>query len=106
MIQKHAPPASAKQIAEPPRRKSGGKKNAYFDLVNQAPAGYFTLDAAGQILDANLTLAALLGVPPGELVQHAFSAFVFPEDQALYERFRRTLSESGAPQACELRIGK
>ena len=106
MIQEHETPASAKTSAEPLRQKSGGQKDSYFDLFNQAPVGYFTLDENGRILESNLTLASLLDIPPGELVQRSLSPFVFPEDQALYDRFRQALSESGAPQACELRLEK
>ena len=40
----------------------------YFNLYDLAPVGYFTLSHKGLILEANLSAAALLGVPRGALV--------------------------------------
>lgn len=78
----------------------------YFELYDQAPAGYFTLDGDGRILEANLTMAVLLDMPQVALVQQPFSRFVLKEDQNLYEQHRQLLLGTGAPQSCELRLEK
>ena len=78
----------------------------YFDLYDLAPVGYCTLSEKGLILEANLTAATLLGVARGALVKQLISRFIFPEDQDSYYRFRKQLFETGAPQACELRMMK
>ena len=56
----------------------------YSDLYDLAPVGYVTLSEQGLILQANLTAAALLGVPRGQLVQQFLSHFIVPEDANTY----------------------
>lgn len=45
-------------------------------LYNFAPVGYLTLDKSGVILEANLTLAQMLGVDQQHLVGAKFNRFV------------------------------
>ena len=94
----------------------------YFDLYDLAPVGYFTLSEKGQILEANLNAATLLGVARGALVKRLFTRFLLREDQAIYHQLRKQLFETdsigslrpssvqagqaGEPQACELRMMK
>ena len=78
----------------------------YFDLYDLAPVGYFTLSEHGLILEANLTVATLLGLPRGALVKQPLSHFILPEDQEIYYLSRKALLETGAPQAWELRVLK
>ena len=78
----------------------------YFDLYDLAPVGYFTISEQGLILEANLTAAKLLGVARGALLKQPLSHFVLREDQDIYYLHRKTLLESGAPQAWELRVLK
>ena len=56
------------------------------------------------ILEANLTAAALLCVARGVLAQQPLTGFILKEDQDLYYRHRKQLIETGAPQACDLRM--
>jgi two-component system cell cycle sensor histidine kinase/response regulator CckA len=78
----------------------------YFDLYDLAPVGYFTLSEQGLILEANLAAAALFGVARAALAKQPFSRFVVREDQDIYYQHRKQLSETGAPQVCELRLAK
>jgi PAS domain S-box-containing protein len=68
--------------------------------------GYFTLSEQGLILEANLTGAKLLGTARGSLVRQPLSRFILPEDQDIYYLRRKTLLETGIPQAWELRVLK
>ena len=48
----------------------------YFDLYNLAPVGYCTISDKGLILEANLTVADLLGMPRSALVKQPVSRFI------------------------------
>jgi PAS domain S-box-containing protein len=76
----------------------------YFDLYDLAPVGYFTLNARGTILQANLTGAGLLGVSRSLLVGAYFSRFITAEDCDTYYLRQRQLGQSDEPQAFELRL--
>ncbi|MDD3147638.1 MAG: response regulator [Candidatus Riflebacteria bacterium] len=76
----------------------------YFDLFNQAPVGYVSLNEDGLILESNLTAASLLGVPVGELQNKLLSNYIFFEDQDIFYHHRKNIFISGLPQECELRM--
>jgi len=78
----------------------------YFDLYDLAPVGYCTVSEQGLILEANLTLAALLGVARGALVERPLRRFVLKQDEDIYYRHIRQLFETAAPQSYELRMVK
>jgi PAS domain S-box-containing protein len=78
----------------------------YLDLYDLAPVGYCTLSEQGLILEANLTAATLLGTARGSLIKQPISRFILKEDQDIYYLHRKKLFETGAPQECELRMGK
>lgn len=76
----------------------------YFDLYDLAPVGYLTVGVGGLILEANLTVATLLGVPCSALVQRPLHAFVVKDDQDSFYLLCRQLRETGAPQSRQLRV--
>ena len=78
----------------------------YFDLYDLAPVGYCTVSAAGLIMEANLTAATLVGLAKGALVKQRFSRFICQEDADTFHLMRKSILESGAPQACEIRMLK
>ena len=78
----------------------------YFDLYDIAPVGYCTLSEKGQILEANLTAATLLGLARAKLVNQQLSRFIFKEDQTIYYLHRKHLFETGKPQEWDLRMVK
>jgi PAS domain S-box-containing protein len=86
----------------------------YFDLYDFAPVGYVSVNEAGAILLANLTAAAMLGLPRGVLIKQPLSRFILPEDQGIYYKYRKKLYAEYsqgpdfviAPHACELRMVK
>ncbi|MBX9793532.1 MAG: PAS domain S-box protein [Burkholderiaceae bacterium] len=66
-------------------------RDRYADLYDFAPVGYFTLDQTGQIIDANLTGAALLGTSRASLMGRSFSQCVASHDT---DRWQRHLSQA------------
>ena len=74
----------------------------YFDLYDLAPVGYVTLDSAGIVLEANLTLATMLGLARGKLVGSKFTRFVPPHAQDALYLHQRAMEDSDMKQACEL----
>lgn len=76
----------------------------YFDLYDLAPVGYMTLSESGLVLEANLTLANLLGATRSGMVKRPFSHFIFPLDQDIYYQYRRHLIDGHPTQALELRL--
>jgi PAS domain S-box-containing protein len=78
----------------------------YFDLYDLAPVGYCTVSDAGQILQANLTAASLLGVSRGELVKQSITLFIARADQDIYYLRCKQLVKAGKPQSCELQMVK
>ena len=81
-------------------------RTKYLDLYDLAPVGYLTLSEKGLILEANLFAASLLGQERGLLLKKPFTRFIRQEDQDIFYRTRKQLLETGAQQACELRMVK
>jgi PAS domain S-box-containing protein len=79
-------------------------RERYFDLFNLAPLGYFTLNEAGLILEANLYAASRLGVTRIALVHQPFTRFIFKDDQDSYYLHRRQLVEADLPLVLDLRM--
>lgn len=84
--------------------EGSSRRTRYSDLYDLASAGYCTLDGQGLILEANLALAAMLGLDCDQLIQQPFSRYVVPDDQAVCERQRDQLFKTGTAQACEVRL--
>ena len=79
----------------------------YYDLYDLAPTGYMTINAAGMILEANLSAANLLGVPKLELGKQPLTRFIYTEDRDIHYLHQKRLFDTRAPQVCELRmVGK
>jgi len=76
----------------------------YSNLYDFAPVGYVTISEKGLILEANLTVAVMLGVERGLLLEEPFSKFIVSEDQDIYHLHRRALLETKERRTCELRV--
>jgi len=76
----------------------------YSDLYEFAPIGLFTIDTFGQILEVNLTGAALLGMERHFLLKKRFDQFVAPEDRPSLEHLCQQAFRTGVKQTCELKL--
>lgn len=69
-------------------------RDRYVDLYEFSPVGYLTLTATTQIVDANLTAAALLGLERKKLLRQRFTRLVAAECRERWLRlFRGALSD-------------
>ncbi|NUO51718.1 MAG: PAS domain S-box protein [Polyangiaceae bacterium] len=69
-------------------------RDRYYELFDLAPVPYVTLDAAGRILECNLTTADLLGVTRARLLGRPLSAFMSPDDADRLHRFLKRVVAS------------
>jgi PAS domain S-box-containing protein len=79
-------------------------RDRYVDLYDFAPVSYFTLDAQGAIVEANLTGAALLGIARVSLVGAQLTQFISPGDRGRWLRQARDLIQGDEHASIELRL--
>ena len=73
----------------------------YTDLYDFAPVGYLSVDKQGQILEANLTGAALLGVERSRLLHRPLTRFVPPASQPVVQAFLKHVFARSGHRVCE-----
>ncbi len=74
------------------------------DLYDQAPVGYLTLDEQGQILEANLTAAAMLGAERDMLVKQPLTRYILSDDQDVFYLTCKQLKKTVNLQSSEFRM--
>lgn len=79
-------------------------RDRYSDLFEFAPVGYVTLDLQGHILEANLIISDMLGVPRKELLGKRFSAFVEDNSQDAFYHHKRDSFRGQCTQSCEIEL--
>jgi diguanylate cyclase (GGDEF)-like protein/PAS domain S-box-containing protein len=79
-------------------------RDRYADLYDFAPVGYVTLDAAGLVVEANLTAARLLRLERTRLVGSRFARLVAPADHDRWQRLAQRLRREGQPGRIELAL--
>ncbi len=81
-------------------------RDRFSDLYDLAPVGYVTVSYTGLILEANLTMAHMLGVERRALVRQPLSAFIIPDHQNIYYSNRRGIFKTSQRHSCRLRVLK
>jgi len=76
----------------------------YADLYDFAPAAYLSLSANGEILEANLSAAHLLGVERSRLIHQKLARFLPPGVQDNFYLFCRMVFSSDTEQSIELEL--
>lgn len=74
------------------------------ELYDFAPVGYLTLDANGVVVEANLTVAALLGIERARMIGTPFTRYVERGDQDILYRHHCAVLGTLDPVSCELRL--
>jgi two-component system sensor histidine kinase/response regulator len=78
----------------------------YLNLYDLAPVGYCTLSQDGHVLEANLTITNLLGIPRNKLIGQLLTNFIFSGDQDIFYHHGNLIRSSGDLQSCELRMNR
>ncbi len=81
-------------------------RDKYAALYEIAPVGYLTLDNNGLIMEANLTIAAMLGVERVSLINQPLAIFIALEDRDNFYFHYRQIGQTTNSQACELKMVK
>ena len=76
----------------------------FVDFYDLAPVGYLTVSESGLIVRANLTMAAMLGLPRAVLPGTAMSQIIMPADQDAYHLLRTRVLSTGRDDIRELRL--
>jgi PAS domain S-box-containing protein len=82
------------------------ERSRYLDLFDHAPVGYCTISPEGLILEANFTVATLLGEPRELLINQSLLTFILVEDQGLFHSQHQNNQGVHDPKECELRMVK
>ena len=84
------------------RREAEALRDRYADLYDFAPVGYFTLDEAGAIREANLAGAVQLGVERRSLIGARFATFLHPDSRPAFAAYCAQVLAGGTTEACEV----
>lgn len=76
----------------------------YAHLYDFAPCGYLSLTASGEIKEANLTAATMLGMERKRLVKQKFTHFIREDSQDDFYLFSRLVLSSGIRQTSRLEL--
>ena len=79
-------------------------RDRFSDLYDFAPVGYVTLDSAAVVVEANLTLAKLLGVERKDLVARKFTRVVAPDSQDALYLHLLALADDPEKKSCDLNL--
>jgi PAS domain S-box-containing protein len=80
-------------------------RNKYTELYDFAPVGYFTFNATGVILEANLTGAQLLGTQKKLLADKPFTRFIADEaGRSIFTDHLATVLQNQGMHKCEVRL--
>ena len=80
-------------------------RNKYAELYDFAPVGYFTVDAAGTILEVNLAGAQLLGIDRRLLANKPFISLIADADgRKLFSNHLKSVLQRQGMQKCEIKL--
>lgn len=88
------------------RDRSEGLLEKYTDLYDFAPVGYLSLDRAGRILEANLTVSTLLGAERARLISRSLRRYVARTSWPVFLDFLAKVFAGAAERACEAELLK
>ncbi len=79
-------------------------RNRYFDLYENAPTGFFTLNNEGRILEANKTMLRMIGENKHTLQANLFTEILHPDDIQIFNTFLNEIVKKKDVSAIEARL--
>ncbi len=79
-------------------------RKRYSDLFDFAPVGYLSFDEDGLILEANLTIATMLGAERKWMKNSSFQKYVLKGDRDTFRLHLQKVSKTKVRDKCELRL--
>jgi PAS domain S-box-containing protein len=76
----------------------------YTELYDDAPTGYLTISEDGQIIEANLCAAEMIGIERHLLIKNMLGFFVSGNTKQVYFNFLRDLFNNHTQQSCEVSL--
>jgi len=86
------------------RREVEADLRHYLDLYDFAPVGYFILARDGEIRQANLSGARLLGLAQTRLAKQSLATFISAEFRDLFNTFRENVFTDRKEEECEVTL--
>lgn len=80
----------------------GRAESRYADIYDFAPVGLLSVDSQGQLIEANMAAAILLGIARSHCREHRFEEFLQPESREAFARFHHEVLSGRCRRHCEL----
>jgi len=82
-------------------------QNKFSDLYNFSPVGYLTINEKGKIIEANFTIAEMLGVTRQYISNKNFHQFITEDTQdSFYLYCKSLIEENHSRETCEIKLKK
>ncbi|TKB72049.1 MAG: PAS domain S-box protein [Nitrospira sp.] len=94
-------------VASPEREaqwKFEAMRDCYAALFEYSQAGFLRLDTLGTIVEANLTVARMLGINRKMLIGQPLARFIKPDDQDTFQQHRRNVLKKDIRHSCEVTL--
>ncbi|NOS81478.1 MAG: PAS domain S-box protein, partial [Nitrospira sp.] len=79
-------------------------RDCYAALFEYSQAGFLRLDTLGTIVEANLTVARMLGINRKMLTGQPLARFIKPDDQDTFQQHRRNVLKKDIRHSCEVTL--
>ena len=79
-------------------------RDCYAALFEYSQAGFLRLDTLGTIVEANLTVARMLGINRKMLIGQLFARFIKPDNQDTFQQHRRNVLKKDIRHSCEVAL--
>jgi PAS domain S-box-containing protein len=86
------------------KEQAKSAESKYSELYDFAPCGYFTFSAAGEIIDANLTGAQMLGMERSRVLHQPFRSFVTDDAKPVFDGFFKKVCSERSKEFCDLSL--